>query len=105
MKRTLNLCRWVYNETLALRKNAWENEQKPISKYETHNILTTWNEEKTELKEVYPQVLQNVQERVDLDLNVFFRRVKAGEKPGYPRFRGKDRYGSFTYPQFGLNSP
>jgi putative transposase len=105
MKRTLNLCRWVYNETLALRKNAWENEQKPISKYETHNILTTWNEEKPELKEVYPQVLQNVQERVDLDLNVFFRMVKAGEKPGYPRFRGKDRYGSFTYPQFGLNSP
>jgi putative transposase len=27
--------------------------------------------------------------------------VKNGEKPGYPRFRGRDRYHSFTYPQVG----
>ncbi len=31
----------------------------------------------------------------------FFRRVKAGETPGYPRFHGRDRYNSFTYPQVG----
>ncbi len=29
----------------------------------------------------------------------FFRRVRAGEKPGYPRFRGRGRYASITYPQ------
>src|SRR5207244_3411131 len=28
----------------------------------------------------------------------FFRRVKNGEKPGYPRFQGRNRYISFTYP-------
>jgi putative transposase len=28
MVRALNLCRWVYNETLTLRKNAWENDRK-----------------------------------------------------------------------------
>ena len=27
----------------------------------------------------------------------FFRRVKAGEEPGYPRFKGKGRYDSITY--------
>jgi putative transposase len=27
--------------------------------------------------------------------------VQAGEKPGYPRFQGRDRYNSFTYPQVG----
>jgi ATP-dependent helicase YprA (DUF1998 family) len=31
----------------------------------------------------------------------FFRRVKAGEDPGYPRFRGKGRYDSMTFPQYG----
>ena len=45
------------------------------------------------------QVLQNVAIRIDLAFKAFFRRVKAGETPGYPRFRGKGRYDSITYPQ------
>jgi len=39
---------------------------------------------------------------VDLAFRAFFRRVKAGEKPGYPRFRGPGRYDSFTFPQSGF---
>jgi len=31
-------------------------------------------------------------------MQAFYRRCKAGEKPGYPRFQGKNRYDSFTYP-------
>ena len=89
MERTLNLCRWVYNQTLALRKTAWENESKSISRYETQKFLHQWKDEKPELKEVFSQVLQNVQHRVDLALKAFFRRIKIGEKPGYPRFRGR----------------
>ncbi|MDD1759735.1 MAG: transposase, partial [Methanothrix sp.] len=58
-----------------------------------------WKQDKPELKMVYAQTLQNVQERVDLAFKAFFRRVKSGEKPGYPRFRGKGWYDSFTYPQ------
>jgi putative transposase len=46
--------------------------------------------------------LQNAQERVDLAYKAFFRRVKAGEKPGFPRFRGPGRYDSFTFKQFGF---
>ena len=56
-----------------------------------------------ELKQVYSQVLQNVQVRVDLALKAFFRRVKSGEKVGYPRFKGKGRYDSITYKQLGFN--
>jgi len=99
MERTLDLCRWTYNQTLAYRKNAWEKEGKSISKYETNALLPIWKSDKPELKDVYAQTLQNVQERVDLAFKAFFRRVKAGEEPGYPRFRGKGWYDSFTYPQ------
>jgi len=102
MEKTLDLCRWTYNQTLAYRKNAFEQEGKSVSKYETHNLLPAWKEEKPELNEVFSQVLQNVQERVDLGLKAFFRRVKAGENPGYPRFRGRNWYDSFTYPQKGF---
>ncbi|NVO67687.1 IS200/IS605 family element transposase accessory protein TnpB [Methanofollis tationis] len=40
--------------------------------------------------------------RVDLAFKAYFRRVKAGESPGYPRFKGKGRYDSITYPQYGF---
>ena len=39
--------------------------------------------------------------RVDLAYQAFFRRVKAGETPGYPRFKGAGWYKSFTFPQAG----
>ena len=103
LERNIELCRQVYNDTLALRKNAWENEQQSISLYETNSILATWKAERLELKEIYSQVLQNVPLRVDLALKAFFRRVEAGAKPGYPRFRGKGRYDSFTYKQLGFS--
>ena len=102
MEQTLDLCRWTYNQTLAYRKDSWEKEGKSISKYETHNLLPTWKSDKPELNKVFSQTLQNVQERVDLGLKAFFRRVKAGENPGYPRFRGSGWYDSFTYPQKGF---
>lgn len=53
------------------------------------------------LTRVYSQVLQDVLRRVDRAFQAFFRRVKAGEKPGYPRFKGRGWYDSFTYPQWG----
>lgn len=103
LDQTLELCRWVYNETLATRKNAWEQEQKSISHYDTIRMLPEWKAGKPELAQVYSQVLQEVCTRVDLAFQSFFRKVKAGdEKPGYPRFRGYGRYDSFTYPQSGF---
>ena len=103
LEQTLELCRWVYNETLATRKNAWEQEQKSFSRYDTIKMLPTWKEQKPELSNVYSQVLQEVCTRVDLAFKAFFRRVKSGEKEvGYPRFKGYGRYDSFTYPQTGF---
>ncbi len=45
--------------------------------------------------------MQNVQVRVDLAFKAFFRRVKQGQTPGYPRFKARGRYDSITYPQPG----
>ncbi len=100
--QTLELCRWVYNETLATRKNSWEQDKRTLSLYDTNKLLTLWKQEHPDLRNVFSQVLQNVQERVDLAFEAFFRRVKAGEKPGYPRFRGYGWYDSFTFKQFGF---
>lgn len=53
------------------------------------------------LPRVHAQVLQNVLRRVERSFQNFFRRCKSGATPGYPRFKGRGSYDSFTYPQWG----
>jgi putative transposase len=50
----------------------------------------------------HSQVLQTAQERVVLAFKAFFRRVKAGQKPGYPLYRGYGWNDSFTFKQLGF---
>jgi putative transposase len=50
---------------------------------------------------IHSQVLQDVLTRLDKTYQAFFRRVKAGQTPGIPRYQGRNRYHSFTYKQFG----
>ena len=99
----LEICRWVYNDTLALRKNAWEQEQHSISLYETNKILTQRKKERSDLSQVYSQVLQNVQMRVDLCLQSLLTAGEGRGEPRIPKVQGeKGRYDSFTYPQSGF---
>lgn len=102
LRKALNACRWVYNQSLVIRKDAWEQEQRSVSRYDTIGMLPNWKHKCPFLLNAYSQSLQEACTRVDLAFQSFFRRVKAGQKPGYPRFRGKGRYDSFTYPQGGF---
>ncbi len=102
--RTLELCRLVYNSTLATRKRAWEGEKRSVSLYDTNKMLTLWKAEYPDLAQVHSQVLQNVQERVDLAFQSFFRRVKEQtDEVGYPRYKSFGRYDSFTFKQSGFD--
>jgi putative transposase len=103
LNRTFDLCRKVYNNTLALRRDSWDYDQKSLSFFDTTKDLIRWKEEFPQLKEVHSQVLQNVQVRVDLAFKAFFQRVKRWESPGYPRFKSFGRYDSITYPQAGYS--
>jgi putative transposase len=101
LERTLNECRWLYNHFLEQRKRAWDDRHKGLSLYEQLGELPALKRERPTLTEAHSQVLQNVGVRLDLAFQAFFRRVKSGEKPGYPRFRGRHRYDSFCFPQYG----
>jgi putative transposase len=104
LKRALEACRYVYNKSIEVKKTTYEIEHRSLSLFDLNKKLTTWIKNKPELKQqVYSQVLQNCQTRVDLAYKAFFRRIKQGLKPGFPRFRGPDRYDSMTYKQYGFN--
>jgi putative transposase len=102
LNQTLDLCRKVYNNTLALRRDSWDYDRKSLTCFDTSNELSRWKKEFPVLRMVHSQVLQNAQIRVDLAFKSFFRRVRLGEGSGYPRFKGKGRYDSITYPQSGF---
>lgn len=102
MEATLNECRWIYNKTIELKKQLWEESADLISLYDTNSYIPDWHIDRPSLSDSYGQLLRNAQMRVDLAFKAFFRRVKAGEDPGYPRFKGKNQYSSFTYTQSGF---
>lgn len=102
MSQWLSECRWLYNYFLEERKNSYEKERKSLNYYSQAVSIVKLKQKRPNLNSVYSQVLQNVAVRVDLTFKAFFRRVKAKEKPGYPRFKGFDRYDSFTFPQTGF---
>src|SRR5437764_11129253 len=102
LNETLNECRWLYNHLLEKRKEAYEQEGKSLSCYGQQATYPILKQERSSLNTVHSQVLQNVAVRIDLAFKAFFRRCKAGEKSAFHRFRGADRFDSFTYPQFGF---
>jgi len=102
LQAQFNECRWLYNYFLEKRKNTWEKENKNTSYFQQCNSLPVLKKEHSSLNIVYSQVLQNVADRIDKAFQNFFRRVKEGQKPGYPRFKGFDRYDSLTYKQAGF---
>ena len=103
LEATLEECRWLYNHLLENRKTAYEHGGKSLTCYGQLNTYPILKEQRPSLNTVHSQVLQNVAVRLDLAIKAFFHRLKAGEKPGYPRFKGYGRYDSFTYPQSGFS--
>jgi putative transposase len=98
---TLDRCRELYNAALQERRDAYRMVGKTLNYYDQANQLPAVKEARPEYRDLHSQVQQDVLRRVDKAFQAFFRRVKAGEKPGYPRFQGRNRYDSFTYPQAG----
>lgn len=95
---TLDRCRELYNAALQERKEAWKYEKKSISRYEQSRSLTDIrNNDRPEYQEICRTVLTDVLIRLEKAMQNFFRRVKRGDNPGYPRFQGCNHYKSFTY--------
>ena len=93
--------RFVFNRGLDQRQKAFETRGKSPSYYDQNRELTPLKEtaETSWLKEIHSQVLQQGLKDLDRAFQNFFRRVKKGEKPGYPRFKKKGMAESFRFPQ------
>ncbi len=102
LEKWLETCRVLYNDCLTERRDAWQSCRKSINYYDQADQLKEIKSFDNDLKEIHSQVVQDVLKRIDKAFKNFFRRVKRKEKAGYPRYRPKSRYNSFTYPQTGF---
>lgn len=76
----------------------FKREIEDLDNYLTENYPTEQVGKIPNLLAVRDHILRDVLNRVDKAFDAFFLRIKRGETPGYPRFRGANRYDSFTYP-------
>ena len=99
---TLTRCRELYNAAMSERRDSYKYTGKGVTYYQQKRDLPVIKAEiRQEYNDIHSQVLQDVLTRLDKAFQNFFRRVANGEKPGYPRFQGRNRYNSFTYTQGG----
>jgi putative transposase len=94
-------CRTLYNIALEQRKTAWERCHVSVKRFAQEAELAEIRAEFPEYAAIHGHILQDVLARLDKAFQAFFRRVQAGENPGYPRFQGRHRYHSFTYKEYG----
>jgi putative transposase len=92
--------RW-YNTCLETRKTAYEAEGRTVSKVEQLRAVKTYKATNTYAAPLHSHILQEVVSGLDKAFQAFFRRVKAGDEPGYPRFKGRHRWRSFGFKEYG----
>jgi putative transposase len=101
LEEVLWRCRDLYNAGLEQRITAWQRRRVSLSRYEQEAELKEIRAEFPAYAAIHSHVLQDVLARLDKTYQAFFRRVQRGEKAGFPRFKGRNRFHSFTFKEYG----
>jgi|SRR5579871_628070 len=101
LSEMLALHQRVYNAALENRIRSYREDKKSLSFADQCKTLTQWRHTYKELADLNAQSLQVTLKRLDLAFQAFFRRVKNGEKPGFPRFKSLQRYPGWGYKSHG----
>lgn len=89
--RTFGCCRFVYNRALDVKKTAYAKTGKTVSWTELSQMLPVWKRdpETAWLAQADSMALQQSIRNLDHAYKNFFRRVRKGEKPGFPKFKSR----------------
>ena len=90
-------CRQLYNAALEQRISAYKKQGKSLTRYDQYAGLTELRQGDSDFAAVPTTILRSALQRLDLSFKAFFRRCKSGEKPGFPRFKGRDHFKSFSF--------
>jgi putative transposase len=99
--QVMDAARGLYNMALELRKVSWQAEKRSVPLKDLYELAKRYRETFPYAQQMFSQTAQSVIEQVDAAFQAFFRRVKAGKKAGYPRFKSHKRFNSIEFKQFG----
>ena len=93
----LHVGRRLYNHALEQRIRYYKETAKSLTNYDQNRDLTNLRAVSKVLADVPSQVERDALRRLDKAFANFFRRIKEGnDKPGFPRFKGSNRWQSFS---------
>lgn len=101
LNNNIALCRHLYNAGLEQRILAYKSGQ-PTNYYQQKRELVEVKKDLPEYSMIYSHTLQDVLDRLDKAYKSFFRRVKNGERRGFPRFKSDKRFRSNTFDRYGF---
>jgi len=97
LEQFLNSAKFLYNCALEHKIICWKQWKKFVSYYEQAKSIPEIRTFQEGIAKLNSSVCQDILQRLDKAFTAFFRRVKKGNKPGYPRFKSKDRFNSITF--------
>lgn len=92
--------RQLYNAALEERIAAYRMAGVSLTAYDQMKHLTEWRKADPAAREIPAHLQRGTLLRLDRAFSAFFRRVKAGQKPGFPRFRGKGWFDSLEWAEY-----
>ena len=89
--RTFDCCRFVYNRALDVKKTAYSETGKSIATNDLIKMIPAWKRdpETSWLAQADSMALQQSIRDLDRAYKNFFRRVREGGKPGFPKFKSR----------------
>ena len=99
----LGVCCDLYNAALQERRDAWRVARRSVSRLDQQSELAQLRASDSSFAETPSDIQRSAIRKVEVAFDAFFRRCKSGQKPGYPRFRSRRRYDSFSFPLPRIN--
>lgn len=97
LRAILESQRVLYNAALSERIDAWRRAKVSINYHAQSKSLTECRAALPDMAALPPTLQRETLKRLDRAMQAFFRRVKCGENPGFPRFKGADWFDSFGF--------
>jgi putative transposase len=99
LDRLIDLQRELYNAALEERRGAWRWERRRVTRFEQYRELTGLATVNPELMTFGVTVARGTLLRLDRAFEAFYRRIRSGQVPGFPRFKTARRFDSIEYPE------
>lgn len=88
----------LYNGALQERIDAYRKTGRGPNWYDQKKAVPQIRRDRPEFVALGSQAMEQTLKRLELAFSAFFRRVKTGQAPGFPRFKSSARYPGFAYP-------